>query len=138
MLNMPRFESKYEMAIEITGVERCRRIVIEHYQVIRAMSFEIVALKVLISIAETVVNAVVANAIEILTNKKGSFGASQHIAVHAVGAHHYVFAKSFRIEKTNFVIQIAFGILNHPDRAITYYILFIFAQMQAMTQNGFS
>ena len=42
MLNMPGFQPEYEMAVEIIGIERCRRVVIKHYQIIVAMTFEIV------------------------------------------------------------------------------------------------
>ena len=135
---MLRFNSEYKMSIEITGVERRRRIIIEHNQVVRAMSFEIVALQVFVSIPESLVNAVVTNGIEILTNKKSSFSTSQHIAMHAVGAHHNVFAKSFGIKISNLIIQVAFGILNHPDRTFADDFLLIFAEMQTMAKNGFT
>lgn len=94
MLNMARIEPEHEMPVKIALVERGGCIVIQHYQVVWAMTFKAIDVQIPVSIAETLVNAVVPNGIEILTHKKCGFGTSEHIAVHTIGTHHNIIAKA--------------------------------------------
>ena len=72
MLNMPRFDSENKVAIEIALIERCRRIIIKHNQVVWSMTCKTVAFQVFISIAETLVNTFVTYGIEILPTKNAA------------------------------------------------------------------
>ena len=100
------------------------------------MTCKSVAVKIPVSITEAPVNAVVPYGVKILAHKKCGFCAPEHIAVHTVSTHHDICAKPTCIEKSNFIVQIAFSILHHPGRAVADNVLLIFTQVKAMPENG--
>ncbi len=125
------------MAQEVFAVHLSRAGIIENNQVIFAITGKAIVLKVMMDIAESGVNIRHVHVIGQLACKIGILGASQHIAVHAVGAEHYLAAQTFCIKTANIVIEVAFDVFDNPGRRFVDKFFFAFAKMQAMRQNGF-
>ena len=68
---LPGFNAKKKMTKKIIPVKWGWRIIVKHNQVIVAITFKTILMKIVVDIPETTVGFAIINSVEIVTGKKG-------------------------------------------------------------------